>query len=274
MSAVLWAGCASWKEPSSSETAAQGSHAGLNENKRRVVLEVEFVNVEPDPEDIDQAASLWQWVDETAIDSNVRRRLLANGIRVGRIANDQRFRQRLADAAQDQDVVDAFLSRASVASDIAHGKKRFPMRFGRRYELPLRQPIQGSHVALVRLGEETIGRTLDHAQYLLAITATRAASARQVRLRFRPEIQYGDARHKTIRSDTAYRIDTLRENWSIPELDLNVTASLQDTFVISATTPAVGIAKHMLTGTGSDSQPQQLVLLVRVAQIPVVADQL
>jgi hypothetical protein len=268
------AGCASWKEPTSSESALQPSRAGLNENKRRVVLEVEFVNTMLDSTDIDRSASLWQWVDETAIDSEVRRRLLANGIRVGRVANDQRFRQRLSDAATDPDVVEAFLSRASVASDISHGQKRVPMRLGRRYELPLRQPIDGSHVALVRLGDETIGRTLSHAQYVLAITATQAESPKQVQLRFRPEIQYGDSRQKTIRSDTATRIDTRRETWSIPELDLNVTANENDTLVLSATTPATGMAKHMLTGTGPDSLPQQLVLLVRVARVPSAADQL
>ena len=146
------------------------------------------------------------------------------------------------------------------------------MRFGRRYELPLRQPIDGSHVALVRLGEKTIGRTLENAQYLLAITATKTESANQVRLRFRPEIQYGDTWQKTVRSDTAYRIDTRRESWSLAELDLDVTASENDTFVLSATTPATGMAKHMLTGAGSDSQPQQLVLLIRVARVPSAAD--
>ena len=148
------------------------------------------------------------------------------------------------------------------------------MRMGHRYELPLRQPIEGSHVALVRIDGETIGRTLNNAQYSFAITATQASAQKRVRLRFRPEIQFGDTRQKWISSEKAIRIDTRRNTWSIPELDLNLMASEQDTFVIAAATPITGLAKHMLTGTGSDYAAQQLVVLVHVAKIPSAVDRL
>ena len=74
--------------------------------------------------------------------------------------------------------------------------------------------------------------------------------------------------------EAALRIDTRRETWSIPELDLNLTASEQDTLVIAATTPATGLGKKMLTGTGSDHDQEQVLVLVHIAQVPTAVDQL
>lgn len=268
------AGCASWKEPTSSEPLFEQNVQHTFENKKRVVLEVEFVNIAVDESDRDQTASIWQWVDESAIEAAIRRRLVDNGLRAGFIANEERFRARLADATSQQDVVEAFLSKASVASDVSHGELKIPMRLGRRYELPLHQPIEGSHVALVRIDDETIGRTLNNAQYFFAITASRGNAPKQVRLRFRPEVQFGDTHQKWVSSDTAIRIDTRRDTWSISDLDLTTIASEGETLVIAPTSPLTGLAKHMLSGAGPDQSPMQVVLLVRVAQVPSAVDQL
>lgn len=268
-------GCASWKgRPSSTEPTHEPTNTRIAENKKRVVLEVEFVNLAMDEMDVDQSAAIWQWVDETAVDAAIRQRLLANGLRVGFVASEERFRERLASATTNPDVVESFLSQASVASDVSHGEKRIPMRMGRRYELPLRQPHRGSHVALLRVGGETIGRTLDNPQYLLALTATKADTQEQVRLKIRPEIQFGDTRQKWVSSESALRIDARRETWSIPELDVDVLASERDTIILAPATPVAGLAKQMLIGAGADQQSQQLVVLIRVAQVPSAVDQL
>ena len=273
---VVWvSGCAVWKEaPSSKSASSEPAAKLLQENKRRVVLEVEFINVEM--RDLDDSASLWQWVDETAIDAVVRSRLLSNGIRAGFVANQERFRNRLSKAVPEEDVVETFLNEASVASEISHGEKRIPIRLGRRYELPLRQPIEGSHVAMVRVDGETIGRTLQHAQYFLAVSATGADAHKQLQLHLRPEIQHGEARQQWVKADTsmALRVDNRRDTWSIPELDIDVTASEGDTLVLAAASPLSGLAKHMMTGSGADNSMEQLVLLIRIAHVPSAVDKL
>lgn len=267
-------GCASWSDSAATNDLLRSSAAALPKNKKRVVLEVEFVNLALDTSDADDVASLWQWVDETAIEPVTRRRLIANGIRVGMLGNEERFRARLAESTNDPDVVDRFLAEASIASDTSHGGKRIPLRFGRRYEMPLRQPIPGSHVALLRIDDETMGRTLENAQYLLAMTAAESERQEQIRLKIRPEIQYGETRQKWVSSDSAIRIDSRRDNWSLESLEIDLKASERDTLVFSATTPMVGIAKHMLTGDAAGQGQQQLVVLVKVAQIPSAVDQL
>ena len=123
-----------------------------------MVVEVEFVPISVDEATPDEIQSLWQWVDETKIDSGLRRDMAANGLRVGRVIRKDRFRLRLDAMQSGEGVLDEFFFQASVASDVSHGGRRIPMRMGRRYELPVRQPIEGSHVTMARLDGELVGK--------------------------------------------------------------------------------------------------------------------
>lgn len=281
-------GCATWKDASTIQSItappAGGNRVSANRtpanqipaNRRSIVLDVEFVPIQirsdSDTNAADVAASMWQWVDETAIDISLRRRLLENGLRVGMVNNSERFRQRIATVTTDQDSVDQFLSSASVASDVSRGEKKIPMRIGKRYELPLRQPIDGTHVGLVRLDGETIGKTLQDAQYLFAIEPIRATGQKQIHLRLRPEIQHGEMRQQWVGSESAFRIGQRRPVWSFPSLDLNLEVSEGDVIVIAPTMPVTGLASRMFSGLNSNQQEEQIVLLIRIEHVPTAAD--
>lgn len=269
--ATIVVGCARWKNDS--------SHSALklpevHENTRSVILQIEFLPIKVDVEDQGESESIWQWVDETVVDATERSRLIANGMRIGQIINLDRFRSRIDDQAPAQDVVDEFLSGASVASEVSHKAKRVPMRLGRRWELQLRQPIPGDHVTMLRLDQHTIGRTLSDPQYLFAMVATAGDSTGEVNVRLRPEIQHGAMRQKWVSSDAALRIDTRRETWSIEQLDVNLSGMEGDTFVVAASQPAAGLAAQMLGGTSADNLPQQVMVVIRIAQVPSPVDDL
>jgi hypothetical protein len=238
------------------------------------LVEVEFINTALEMMEAEQRSGLWQWVDETSIEAGLRQNLLDNGIRIGRVTNLERFEKGLRSSVSQPDVVEEFLSQASVATEVSHGQQRIPMRLGKRCELALRQPFEGSHVALVRDGDETIGRTLLNAQYFLALTATAADTAQQIRLSIQPEIQHGTARPKWVSSETAIRIDTRRETWTLDMLNIKLDASAGDTIVIAPDAPSRGLATKMLTGQATDQAEQQLVVLIHVIQIPSPADKL
>jgi hypothetical protein len=269
--ATLVVGCARWKNDPSQSTLKLPA---VRENTRSVILEVEFLPIKVDVEDPGEDATIWQWVDETAVDAAERSRLIANGLRIGRIINVDRFRSRIDALAPTRDVVDQFLSGASVASEVSHNAKRVPMRLGRRWELQLRQPIEGDHVTMLRLDEDTIGRTLSDPQYLFAMVATAGESTGEVNVRLRPEIQHGAMRQKWVSSDAALRIDTRRETWSIKQLDVNLSGMEGDTFVVAAAHPAAGLASQMLGGTNADNLPQQVMVVIRIDQIPSPVDDL
>jgi hypothetical protein len=260
-------GCANWKASDADFSKLDSPLADVGQSQHTPVIEVTFVGVTADAEDGDRSDGIWQWVDETKIDAVQRRHLLANGIRAGFVSNQDQFRRRLADQTSGADVLDEFLSQAAIKSDVSHGTERLPLRFGRRYEMPLRQPAEGTEVTLVRVDGETIGKTLLRPQHILGITAQRSSSANQIELRLRPEIQHGNARQKWISSDSALRIDTRRETWTLPELDLDLVAQKNDLIVISADSSTEGLAKKMFEGSGPDGAKQTTMVIIKVVQL-------
>jgi len=276
-------GCKTWNnsgsELLSNQTAlASDTTAPRSFNRKRVILDIEFLNSVPHDlsasADSESSPSLWQWIDETCIDPSMRQNMLRNGIRVGLVNNEEEFRNQLNQHEEDRDLVETFLAEASIASDLAHGSQSMPMRLGRRYELPLRQPFEGSHVAMIREGDELIGKTMQNAQYVLALTSSRGKTPEQIELKLHPEIQHGDTVRKWVSSDTALRIDSRREAWQLECLNLQLNAQEGDLIVIAPAQPLRGLAKHMLCGTGQDNQHEQLVLLIRVTQIPTLIEEL
>ncbi|MDB4394002.1 hypothetical protein N9Z67_01475 [Rhodopirellula sp.] len=273
------AGCTTWGRGGSqlnSDTNDQLAESSPQRsfNRKRVILDVEFVNSASSELTTSSEPSVWRWVDETRIDPSVRKHMLGNGIRVGLINNEEEFRKQLDTQEEDRDLVGTFLAEASIASDLAHGSQSMPMRLGRRYELPLRQPLEGSHVAMLREGDELIGKTMQNAQYILAMTSSRGKTPEQIELKIHPEIQHGDTVQKWVSSDTALRIDSRREAWQLECLNLNLNVQEGDLIVIAPTQPLRCLAKHMLSGTGSDNQHEQLIILIRVAQIPTLIDEI
>ncbi|TWU44118.1 hypothetical protein Q31b_16530 [Novipirellula aureliae] len=269
--ASAMAGCASWIDRSNGNSTPHSSHRQLtssSEGSRSIVIDVAFHPIEPEFVDEDRIASLWQWVDEMVIEPAQRERLAANGLRVGKVIRQDQFESRLSDMSGPQDVVDMFLSEADVASEVSHGVNRIPMRLGKRYELPLRQPRSGSHVTLVSRNQTTIGKTLQDPQYLLAITPTKSVMEGQVLVRCRPEVQHGNTQHKWVSSESALRIDSSRETWSLDYLDINFEAAEGDVFLISGSYPSFGLGKEMMTGKSVDNVEQQVVVLLKISKLP------
>jgi len=276
-------GCRTWNKSGTEVLSHQNAQATdttapSSFNRKRVILDIEFLNSVPRESsassDQESNPSLWQWVDETCIDPSLRQNMLRNGIRVGLVNNEEEFRNQLNEHKEDRDLVETFLAEASIASDLAHGSQSMPMRLGRRYELPLRQPFEGSHVAMLRKGDELIGKTMQNAQYVLALTSGRGKTPEQIELKLHPEIQHGDTVRKWVSSDTALRIDSRREAWQLECLNLQLHAQEGDLIVIAPTQPLRGLAKHMLSGAGQDNQQEQLILLIRVTQIPTLIEEL
>ncbi|MGB7347469.1 MAG: hypothetical protein WBD20_24825 [Pirellulaceae bacterium] len=281
--ATLVCGCATWTDRATGvldAVALKDATSGTNplpvltESGKNIVLNVEFVPIEVEETTADDIQSLWQWTDETVIEPGARRELTANGLRVGRVLRSERLMQRLKQMRSADGVLDQFLSQADIASEVSHGGQRIPMRIGRRYELPVRQPIEGSHVSMARVNGELFGRTLQDPQFLFAVTASAGSTSGEISLRLRPEIQHGSMRQRWVSSDTALRIDTRRETWSLEDLDLNLTGVEGDTFLIGNTMPRLGLGKQMLSGHRSDNSRHQAVILITLTQIPTAADRL
>lgn len=245
------------------------------ENRRSTILEVEFVPIRGDEQLGSHLQSLWQWTDQTAFAPSVRSDLWNNGLQIGKVVHEDRFRHTLGKISEGKkDVLDQFFEQMAVASELSHKDTRKPMRFGRRLELPLRNAISGDVVSLVRLNGETVGRTLVNPVFLMAITPSAGDSAGEVRMRLRPEIHHGAHKHTFVSSDSAIRIDSKRESWALSELDIIINAREGETFVLGGADPAIGIGRQMFSGTDADGRDQQTIVLLKVAKIPTPADRL
>ncbi len=304
---IAGAGCASWTDRPDAELAEMVGQSGrrgssgskllsLQEQSAAVTLTVEsftvpYVSVEPEeagagtPEtdgsdeasDAEIESSVWQWIDEAAIAAATRRRYQANGLRIGRLVREDRFRRAIERRRGGrEDVLDEFLREADVASPLAQSDRTLPMRFGRRYELPLHQPRSGEQVSLLRVDRRLVGRTLRNPQLLLGLSVHQGGSPHEVELEIRPEIQHGEAKRSFVSSDSgsAIRIDTRREAWKLETLDFAATLAVGDAVVISTTTPTIGLGDQMLTDNASDRGREQLFLVLQVTRIPSLADQL
>ncbi len=283
------AGCATWSTRGdlSDKSPVDVELPKLRESRKAVIVEVEFVPLQQpgltpqlassDSEItvIDYRNALWQWADQTSFDSSVRRQLLSNGVQVGRVTNVEKFDEALKEhQSEDLDAPEEFFREAAVASELGASNRRYRMRFGRRYELPLRDPIKGEVAGLLRSGDQTIGQTLVNPTFLFAVTPNRTSSVEKVRLEIRPEVQHGIHRQTFVSSDSALRIDSKRDVWKLSEMNVDLEGSVGDTFIFGCTETTAGLGKQMFTGQDAAGRDQQLLLVLRIKNIPLPVDTL
>ncbi|MCA9136354.1 MAG: hypothetical protein KDB00_06340 [Planctomycetales bacterium] len=277
--AVVLGGCSSWAkwdQRGDSGRADRIAHLPLRKVARSIELETRFIQIRFDPSDPDQLQSMWQWVDETVLPSETRVVLQNNGLRIGKATHEERLLGKLESLGSNASdgVVEQFLSSASISSHQSEGTKTIPMRLGKRYELPVRLPIHGDHVIMVHDDPQPIGRTLRDPQFLFAVTPQAGQSSAEIRLRIRPEIQYGDMQQDWVQGDAALRIDVRRQSWSLDSMELELPGGEGDLFVVAETSQRKGLGKAMLGGKNVDQMEQQTVLLLRIANVPTPAEKL
>ncbi len=279
--AVFAGGCAmlksDWKTDSSPLKPAAGLQAPRTDPES-VVFGLAFVSIvapldEKTPADgvsnsDDPFADVWRWIDETAIPADVRDQWRRNGLRVGRVHTKSEFLRALDLVRRTpRDKADKLLDTADVGSDLNHLAKQVPCRFNRRVELPVRKPAAGEVATLVSLDGHPMGRTLANAQPLFSLVAN-PLNASGIRLKLKPEIQHGTAKQTWVGSDSALRIGSKRESWELDELAFELSLATGDLLVAGATRPTHGLGQQMFTGTTTDGDTDQVMMVLHVAELP------
>jgi hypothetical protein len=218
-----------------------------------------------EPEDI------WNWIDETVIAPEVRHALRRNGLRIGKAQRVGDFSERLNRIRRQGDQSSRVLEVAEVESDLSHQSRKITCRIGKRYELPVRQPAAGEQAVLVTLGGQTLGKTLSQAQPLFALRAN-TADVNSIKLSLRPEIQHGALRQAWVGSDAALRIDNRRDAWTFDELVTEIRLEKGGILVAGCIDPPFGLGQHMFTGTTAEGDADQVLMIIRVADLPELID--
>jgi hypothetical protein len=223
----------------------------------------------PSPSDLndEMVIDIWKSIDETVVIPESRSALRRNGIRMGKAQRVADFSRQLEKIRVLPTESSEVLEVADVQSDLSHSARRITFRVGKRYELPVRQVSKDAQVMLVALGDQTLGQTLSQAQPLFAMRVA-SADARTVRLQLRPEVQHGAMLQTWVGNEAALRIENRREAWVLSELETDVSLEKGDVLVAGCRDPAFGLGKHLFTGTTAEGDSDQVLMIVKVVELP------
>lgn len=270
----MWGTNASWKaaslgdeQESRSDTAQGRSSRQLRHQTGSIVLQADFVTFEK-PATPDEWSAIWQWVDETPLDPDVRRRWADNGLRVGWVKDAERLSRRLDSLSPDANVVDQFMQQVEVSGDASGLDESIPMRIGKRYELTVCPALSGEQTILASLDRGLIGQTLVSPQPLFAMIANLGELDQTIQLSLKPEIQHGAMRQSFTPSRAGVRLDHRRESWVLGDLELSAELSEGDTILITPSTEPMGLGETMLTQQSLQRQPTCTALKLTVQNIP------
>lgn len=259
---VATLGCSSWH----TDAPSLGLDRGLPPPRREAgtaVLEISFVSLKPPPDEVD----LWKQIDQTDLPADLKREWERNGLRAGKVQKPLDFPELLGKIRRQSEGADVAMEATDVMSELSHRGRRITCRIGKRYELPVRQPSPTDQTVLVRLGDETVGRTLSRAQPLFALRAT-AVDPHSISLSLRPEVQHGEMRQTWVGSDSALRLDSRRDSWNLDPLTAEIRLEQGAILIVGGFDPPRGLGQMMFTGLTAEGDDDRVVMAIRVMELP------
>lgn len=228
-----------------------------------VVIELQFLRMsDATIADVD---SLWHITDEQVLSVQTRRRLSANGLRIGLIPGDMPpiVQQWIADA--NQRLRDDALEQASVASNISLIPKQLTFRAGKRKEILL-HAVQDQWLPVIyQEGEQLCGETFEAPEFILATTAIPHGDGRAT-LMLTPEIKYGQVRNVVVGKEAAFRFEWQRQRRAFDELLSQITLAPGQTIIITCTQPPKGLGSQFFLTESASRQREHVVILMRLSK--------
>ncbi len=240
------------------------------------VLDIAFFRVACD-EDVEQ--QLWAEIDEQAIDAEVRRGLLSEGIRCGLVeASLPKGLEEILVTNEAVTTPDATASQPdSGASDssfavtgptapeaIAEKNRRIYLRPGKRAEI-VTSSGQETTTVLRRTGDGVSGTTYQDARAVFQLTVVDTGCGEAI-VSLTPEIQHGQPKKRFIGSDGSFRLAAAQERELLDQLILRARMSVGQTLVVSCTTEALTVGANFFECPPAATQKQRKLLLIRLTQ--------
>lgn len=200
-------------------------------------LELLFVRCNPDDGQLND--ELWNFVDEQFLDSDVRGRLIANGLRVGLVAGQ--LPNHLAARFSGTVAADDATGSQPLATEAVVTRRLLRLLSGRRSEI-VTAASQAELVLLEHAPEGVRGATYRDASPLLAIVARPAADG-QVTIEVTPEIRHGPVEKSWVGEDGMFRLETGQRRHRIDHLGFSATLPAKAMLVVGCAgsdTAAVG----------------------------------
>ncbi len=230
-----------------------------------VVLDIFFVRCPPADERLN--CELWDEVDEQRLPAETRRRLWANGFRVGLVygqipvALSQLLELTDKPAPSGDTIVENELS--SLEAEPTVMRRHLQARPGRRNEI-VASPVYDSLPVLISEQGEVRGRTYRQAQGMLALTAIPQPDGR-VRLSLVPELHYEQARQRWVGRQGMLQMETSRPRHTFDDMGFSADFMPGDLLVLTCLPNRPGSLGHNYFTT-PEGEPTQKLLVIRLAQ--------
>lgn len=228
-----------------------------------VVVELQFLRMSDAK--IAEVDQLWQITDEQVLPIQPRKRLEANGLRMGLVPGDMPtiVQQWIAEAQQR--LRDETLEQASVASNISLVPKQLTFRAGKRKEILLHAE-QNQWVPVIYQEEDQLcGETFETPEFILATTAIPHGDGRATLL-FTPEIKHGQVRNVVVGKDAAFRFEWQRQRRAFDELLSQITLSPGQTVIVTCTEPPKGLGSQFFITESFSRQREHVLILLRLSR--------
>jgi hypothetical protein len=228
-----------------------------------VVVELQFLRMSDAK--IAEVDQLWQISDEQVLPIQTRKRLEANGLRMGLVPGDMPtiVQQWIAEAQQR--LRDETLEQASVASNISLVPKQLTFRAGKRKEILLHAE-QNQWVPVIYQEEDQLcGETFETPEFILATTAIPHGDGRATLL-FTPEIKHGQVRNVVVGKDAAFRFEWQRQRRAFDELLSQITLSPGQTVIVTCTEPPKGLGSQFFITESFSRQREHVLILLRLSR--------
>jgi hypothetical protein len=206
------------REPAADQTTALGRSARPRSPAHTMLLELLFIRCPSDDQALHQ--ELWGFVDEQFLDSGLRGRLAANGLRVGIVSGQ--LPTHLADRFTGTVTADDATGAQPLATEAMVTRRQLRLLPGRRSEIVTSSSL-AELVLLEQTAEGVSGGTYRDASPLLAVVARPAADGR-VSLEAVPEIRHGPVEKSWVGEDGMFRLETGQKRHRMEHL--RVTATL------------------------------------------------
>lgn len=198
--------------PATSDDAALSAGGGGSSRATTRTIPLELVFVRCDEHDAALRDELWQFVDEQGFDADLRRRLAANGLRVGIVGGH------LPPHLAARFTATAEAGPETLPTDAAVSRRTLSLLPGRRGEVVMASGIR--ELVLLEHAEGGVrGGTYADASPLVVLRAKPAADGR-VEIEAVPEIRHGPVEKSWVGEDGMFRLETGQRRHRLEHLAL------------------------------------------------------
>lgn len=254
---VCISGCSIWKNEEKKDKKSSPPPPLIQD---RIVLDVTFVHVPPDTEQL--ADELWRDVDEQRLPTELRRRLEENGFRCGLIGSQYPDAlNELMAHSENHGQMDTELGAPRIGK--ATGTRRIQCRSGKRSQIIAGETV--SQMAVMTNDNGILrGQSCNNAHCEFSMR-TFALGDGRVRLELTPEIHHGVPKQTIVGGENAFRFDVTQERWVVDQLHIETTLSPGQSLLLTATPEARGLGGKFF---GSQKNPghHAKLILIRLAQ--------